>query len=124
MSINMKLLTNILKMFYSQKSMKRKILDIMDDVKKVVLSTCSDKFWIDWYGAYDINPQHLVIWVCVESDVVKSRLESNTELISKFREILVKHGYPEQAIPFVHIGFESKETVDRESNGNWHHHFK
>jgi len=115
---------NILKIFHSSKSMKRKILDIVSDIKSVILSICSEKFWIDWYGAYDIDPKKLVIWICVESDEVKLKLESNSELNKKLSEILVKHDYPEQAIPFVHIGFESQETVDRVSKGNWYHHFK
>jgi len=38
--------------------------------------------------------------------------------------LLKKHNYPIYALQFVYIGFESQETVDRESNGNWYHHFK
>ncbi len=103
---------------------KRKILDIVDDIKLIIRSLCEEKFWIDWYGAYNIDPKNLVIWICVESDKIKSKLESNPELVNKLRETIVKYNYPEQAIPFVHIGFESQETVDRESKGNWYLHFK
>ncbi len=115
---------NILKFFYSPLSTKRKILDIIDEIKLIIRSHCNEKFWIDWYGAYDIDPRYLVIWFCVESDKVKANLESNPELVNKIRETLVKCNYPEQAIPFVLIGFESQETVDRESKGNWYDHFK
>ena len=36
----------------------------------------------------------------------------------------MKHDYPADAQNNVHIGFESQETVDRESDGNWYLHFK
>ncbi|RZJ91407.1 MAG: hypothetical protein EOO20_05115 [Chryseobacterium sp.] len=104
--------------------MKRKILDIVDSIKTIFQSFSEEKFWIDWYGAYDIDPKNLVIWICVESDQAKSTFQSSPELMNKLREVLVKHNYPEQAIPFVYIGFESQETVDRDSGGNWYHHFK
>lgn len=32
--------------------------------------------------------------------------------------------YPAESQRFIHIGFESQETVNRESKGNWYHHFK
>jgi hypothetical protein len=104
--------------------MKKQILGIVDDIKTIVKSICEEKFWIDWFGAYDIDPKYLVVWICVESDKTKLNLESNVELVNKLREILVKYNYPKEAIPFVHIGFESQETVDRDSNGDWHKHFK
>lgn len=40
------------------------------------------------------------------------------------RQLLVKHDYPEEARQFVKIDFESQETVQRQSNGNWFEHFK
>ena len=82
------------------------------------------KYWVEWYGAYDIDPKYLVIWICVESDKVKSDLNSDSDLVNKLREILIKHNYPEKAVPLVHIGFESQETVDKVSNGDWSLHFK
>ncbi|MFZ2783499.1 MAG: hypothetical protein WAZ36_03810 [Sediminibacterium sp.] len=104
--------------------MKKRILDIIDDIKNIVKCVCEQKFWIDWYGSYDIDPKYLVIWICVESDNIKLGLESNKELVNKLRETLIKNNYPKEAVPFVHIGFESQETVDRESNGDWYKHFK
>lgn len=115
---------NILKFFYSPSSTKRKILDVVDSIKLIIKPFCEEKYWIYWYGAYDIDPKNLVIWICVKSDKVKSKLESTQELRNKLRVILIKHNYPKEAISFVYIGFESQETVDRESNGNWYHHFK
>jgi hypothetical protein len=117
-------MVNILKFLYSPLLTKRKILDTVDHIKLIIHPICKEKFWIEWYGAYDIDPKNLVLWICVESDKVKSEFESNSKLLEELRETFLKNNYPEQAIPFIHIGFESQETVDRESNGNWYNHFK
>lgn len=55
---------------------------------------------------------------------MKSELQANTLLMGELRDLLRKQEYPEQGRPFVYIGFESQETVDRESGGNWYHHLK
>ena len=104
--------------------MKRKILDIVDNIKIIIQSFCKEKFWINWYGAYDVDPQNLVIWICVQTDNTKFKLESNPELNTQLRDILSKYNYPVHARSAVHIGFESQETIDREANGNWYEHFK
>lgn len=114
----------IYKSLFSAKSMKGKILRIEDDIKKLIKPVCTEKFWIDWYGAYDIDPKNLVFWICVQSDEMKQKLESDSDLINTIRLLLDKYDYPEQARKYVHIGFESQETVDRESNGDWYLHFK
>ena len=115
---------NVFKLFYSNGSMKRKILNIKEDMGKIVSEYCNEKFWVDWYGAYEIDPRHLVFWICVNSDAMKLNLKSNSELVTKLRGLLLKYNYPENARPSVTIDFESQETVDRESNGNRYHHFK
>jgi hypothetical protein len=51
-------------------------------------------------------------------------LAGNIELMSALRALLERHEYPSESQKFVHIGFESQETVDRESKGNWYYHFK
>lgn len=115
---------SFLKLFYPKSSLKRKILDIKDDIEKIIPEYCDERFWINWYGAYEIDPKHLVFWICVKSDVMKLNLNSNSELMSTLRSLLVKHRYPEDARQSVSIDFESQETVDRESNGDWYVHFK
>ncbi|MBX7151980.1 hypothetical protein K1X84_10095 [bacterium] len=115
---------NILKALFYQNSTKKKIRKIKKDIKKIIYPICPENFWIEWYGAYDIDPKNLVFWICVKSDVMKVSLKSNMELKHKLKDILIKHDYPESARPFVSIDFESQETVDRESDGNWYHHFK
>lgn len=114
----------MLKYFYRKDSLKRKILDIKDDIEQLVKTHCNEKFFIDWYGAYDIDPRYLVYWICIKTDREKAKLKDDLKLNSELRQLLEKHKYPTNVQKFVHIGFESQETVDRESNGNWYHHFK
>ena len=115
---------NILKIFVPKNSLKRKIFDIVDDIKAEVKPYCDERFWIDWYGAYEIDPKNLAIWVCVKTDKTKLKLESNSELNTRLNQLFIKHDYPIQARSLVQVGFESQETVNRESHGNWYNHFK
>lgn len=116
----MKVLENL----FRRDPLKTKILNLIKDIKKEVKSCCNEPFWINWYGAYKIDPKYLVIWVCVETDETKLKLSSNKELRTQIANLLLKHDYPAQARELIHIGFESEETVKRESNGNWYNHFK
>jgi hypothetical protein len=109
---------------YDKELIKRKILDIKADIENLIRPVCSERFFVDWYGAYDINPKHLVYWICVQSDKMKNNLTGNIELTTSLRYLLAKHAYPADSQKFVHIGFESQETVNRESKGNWYYHFK
>ncbi len=83
-----------------------------------------EKFWVTHYGANDIHPRHLVYWIVVRSDYEKGRLEADSALIAALRSLLVKYDYPIEGRDGVHIRFESQETVDRESGGNFYHHWK
>ncbi len=105
-------------------SLRRIILDITDEMKLVISEVYKRKFWIEWYGAFYINPRHFVFWICFETYDCKFKLNSNLELILRLKNLLYKYNYPKEAIDSVFIGFESQETVDRESGGNWFQHFK
>lgn len=110
---------NFIKYFYPKESLKRKIMDIIDELKRIVGSVYEDHFWIDWYGAYYIDPKHFVVWICVKSDKDKMMLNSNVEFMNSLRSTLVKYNYPEQVRSSIHITIESQETVDRDFSGNW-----
>jgi hypothetical protein len=89
-----------------------------------IRAVVKEKHWVTHYGANDIHPKHLVYWICVQSDVEKKRLESDEGLYRSLRILLDEYQYPIEGRDAVHIGFESQETVDRESGGNWWHHWK
>jgi hypothetical protein len=115
---------SILKYLYRKYSLKRKVLDIKDEMKLKVQSVCPERFWIWGFGAFDIDPKNLAYWICVKSDAMKKILQSDIHLQEDLRQILVTHNYPEEARSSVFINFESQETVDMESSGNWYHHLK
>lgn len=111
-------------LFYSNNSIQDKIYNIKNDMYNIILPICDEKFWVESYGAFEINPRNLVFWICVKSDKVKSELQLNQNIQTELRSLLEFYDYPELARDNVFIGFESQETVDRESKGNWYHHFK
>ena len=51
---------NIFRFLYPKNSLKRKILFVKDDMKKIVFEVSTEDVRIDWYRAYDIDPKHLV----------------------------------------------------------------
>jgi len=89
-----------------------------------VRAVAYEEVWVTHYGAYDIHPGLLVYWVCVKTDAEKHRLEVDEELMRQLRKTLIQHNYPSEGREYVHIGFESQETVHRESGGNWWFHWK
>lgn len=93
-------------------------------ISQIIKDEVQEKHWVTHYGANDIHPKHLVYWICVQSDKERDRLTSDKQLTKRLRDTLNVVNYPEEGREFVFIGFESQETVDRESNGNWWHHWK
>ncbi len=97
---------------------------IEDAIKAEVLKHTNEEFFVTHYGANDIHPKHLVYWIVVRSDEEKLRLDRDKVLHSKLRGLLDTHDYPVEGRAGVHIGFESKETVDREAGGNYYNFWK
>ncbi len=90
------------------------------------IASCStmELLFVTHYGANHIHPKYLVYWICVRTDAEKRRLQADSVLMTRLRKVLDDFRYPIEGRDSVHIGFESKETVDRESKGNWYYHWK
>ncbi len=76
------------------------------------------------YGAVDISPVHLAIWIITDADAQRDQLLALPDFIQTCRAALVASGYPPEAVPHVHFGAASEETVLRDWGGNWWHFFK
>ena len=76
------------------------------------------------FGAYDIDPKHLVFVVGVSTDAEKESLQKNHVFQSEIKALLTKHDWPVAAREHVLFDIESQETVDRETEGNWWYHYK
>jgi hypothetical protein len=90
----------------------------------VVKPYTNEKFWISWFGAFDIDPKHLSYHICVETDRTKNELQDNVVLMQELRNVLQELSYPPQASDQVFISFAAQETVDRDFGGNWYYYFK
>lgn len=97
---------------------------ILDAIREEMSSRTSERVVVTHYGAIVIHPKHLVIWIVVDSDREKSRLASDAALMQRFRAFLAAFQYPLEGRDQAHIGFESVETVNRESGGDFWRHWK
>jgi len=99
-----------------------KINAIESEMEHIVRRFTTEAVWTTHYGAFDIDPKHLVYKICLNSDDERRRLANDVKLEKQLRDLLHKHDYPEQACLNVYIGFESQESIDRDSGGNpWRH---
>lgn len=76
------------------------------------------------YGSIDRDPARLSIWLCVQTDHEKRMFSEDGALGTALRAELTLAGYPIEGARRAFIGFESQETVDRESSGDWLGHFR
>jgi hypothetical protein len=108
--------------------MKLPITKLTEEIEKALAKLAAaeirEKHWVTHYGANDIHPRHLVYWICVQTDREKERLERAQDFQARLRSILDEYEYPIEGRAHVFIGFESQETVTRDSGGNWWHHWK
>lgn len=93
-------------------------------MESLLASRVRERVWMWHFGANDINPRNLVFVICVQSDTEKTRLEADADLRLRLRSLLDEFDYPEKGRAGVAFCVESQQTVDRESGGNWWHHFK
>ena len=102
----------------------RKVRRIQRSLERLAKAAAREPLWVTRYGAFYIHPRHLVYWICVKTDAERDRLASDPNLVASLHHTLVECDYPLEGRSDVHIGFESQETVDRESEGNWWYHWK
>ena len=76
------------------------------------------------FGAYHIDPKHMVFVVGVRSDRERDVLRKDLAFPPRLKELLVKINWPVPARSAVQFDIESQETVDRETRGNWWYHYK
>jgi hypothetical protein len=74
---------------------------------------------VDWFGAYDIDPRHLVFWLRVKTDQEKQELERYDSYWTHLRSLLARYRYPIEARDGVFFGVESQESLAREFKGHW-----
>lgn len=76
------------------------------------------------FGAVDIHPKHLAYWITTATDAERDRLAGDADLQDEFRRVLLRSGYPADAVLEVGFAFQSEETVQRDYGGNWFHAVK
>ena len=76
------------------------------------------------FGAYYLDPRHLVFVIAVHTDAEKERLKSDAGFQARMRELLVTYNWPAEVRALIHFDIESQETVNREDDGNWWEHYK
>jgi hypothetical protein len=91
---------------------------------KALLKEKKIKPYVWSFGAYYIDPKHLVFVVGVPSDDEKNRLKTDIDFNNRMTQLLVTYNWPVDARKYALFDIESQETVDRENNGNWWYHYK
>ena len=104
--------------------LKWKIWRIEKSIKTLVEGAGGISPMVWSFGAYYIDPKHLVFVIGVPSDEIRDKLKSNKELALSLINLLKKYKWPILARNEVVFDIESQETVDRDNNGNWWHHYK
>lgn len=108
--------------FLRKNSIRRKILDIEEELTQIAHSICNEKCFIYRIGGVAEIDTCVDFWVCVRTDKMAKFVEDNTKLKDSLKLLLEKYDYPSLYRDKVKIGIVSMETVKRVSNGNlWEH---
>lgn len=97
---------------------------ITREIKIKLLKYCTEKYWIMIYGDYYVKSKNIVVLIAVNSNTMKNKLESNQLLLKELKKIFEKNNYSKEDIKSIRFYFESQETVDLESKGDWHLHLQ
>jgi hypothetical protein len=90
------------------------VLDAHEDMRPPVVNHL-------FYGATDIHPRHLVIWLAFADTPALQEAEKRGHcrlLRREIRAALRKGGYPAEVLSKIHIGFVSEQEVE-EAGGPW-----
>jgi len=104
--------------------LKNVIAIINDNFELIVQGHTDERFNVLWFGDYQADPKNLVFWICVQTNAERDFLKTDAGLNRKLRGLFEKYDYPADARDAVQINYESQQTVDRESGGDWHQHLK
>jgi acetolactate synthase regulatory subunit len=84
-----------------------------------------EKNHVTHFGATEIDPKHLAVWLCVQSDREVERLYSQImDIRQQVHACFHAEKYPEAAVGFIGVQIASQETVTRDYAGNWWYFFK
>jgi len=86
------------------------------EIEEVARRYCPTAKVVSFSGA---TPARSSFRIAVATDGVRDRMRNGPELYQQFCGALLRAGYPEDAVPFVHFRIESQETVDRDYGGSW-----
>ena len=105
-------------------SLERLISNIKGDLRNLLKDYTKEKVNIYDYGITPTNLNNFALCIIVASDAEKQRLFQLSTLNETIWGIFKKRNYPIDAIQNVQIKYESRETIQRESKGNWNYHFR